>query len=347
MPHSPTISIITSVYDAKAYLPRTVQSILAQTFRDFELLLVEDGSPNGCGDLCDELARLDPRIRVFHKPNGGPASAANVGLDNARGAYVGFVDSDDLIEPTMYQTLYDAIRRTGARIAACTGDAIDENDAPIAGQQVAIRAHGVRDAQELLLETFQTGSFYGPLSWNKLFDIRVFRDKGIHYDESMFFGDDASVLHRVFEGEQAVCLPDVLYHYRTRRGQMTAATFPPRKLDDLRMYWDWLQYFAAQPDRADYYQWAVAWYWNVYYTFWCLAGAAGNQKELADGFRPHKKHLDQILPDVLRCPHVSTGEKLRAVLFCLSPGAAYGLARLWGRLHGDRPPAPKKSEKKG
>ena len=77
MPLTPTISIVTTVYDARDYLPRTVQSILAQTFTDFELLLVEDGSPNGCGELCDRLARTDPRIRVFHKPNGGPASAAN------------------------------------------------------------------------------------------------------------------------------------------------------------------------------------------------------------------------------------------------------------------------------
>lgn len=75
----PAISIITTVYDAKDYLPLTVQSILAQSFADFELILVEDGSPNGCGELCDELARTDPRIRVVHKKNGGPASAANAG----------------------------------------------------------------------------------------------------------------------------------------------------------------------------------------------------------------------------------------------------------------------------
>ena len=179
MPQTPAISIVTTVYDAKEYLPRTVQSILAQTFTDFELLLVEDGSPNGCGELCDELAKTDPRIRVFHKPNGGPASAANVGLDNARGGYIGFVDSDDLIEPDMYERLYNAIQATGARIAACVGDAIDEQDAPIAGRDVSLRAYGVRDAEDLLLETFQTGSFYGPLSWSKLFDIRSFRDKGV------------------------------------------------------------------------------------------------------------------------------------------------------------------------
>lgn len=331
MPSGPVISIVTTVYDAKDYLPATVKSILGQTFRDFELLLVEDGSPNGCGELCDELAKTDPRIRVFHKPNGGPASAANVGLDNARGAYIGFVDSDDLIEPDMYERLYAAIQATGARIAACTGDAIDEAGEPIPDRPVAIRRHGVMDARDLLLETFQTGSFYGPLSWNKLFDIRTFRDKGVRYDESMFFGDDASVLHLVFEGERAVCLPDVLYHYRARRGQMTAAAFPPRKLDDLRMYRDWLDYYARDGKDGELYRWAVSWYARVFYTFVCLAGDAGVLGDLRAGFRAHLPALRRLWPDIARCPYLSMGQKLRAALVCADPGFAYALAHGWGR----------------
>ena len=85
----PKISIITTVYKTGHYLPLTVQSILAQTFTDFELLLVDDGSPDNSGEVADALAKTDARIRVFHKENGGPASASNMGLDNARGDYIG------------------------------------------------------------------------------------------------------------------------------------------------------------------------------------------------------------------------------------------------------------------
>ena len=333
MGDTPKISIITTVYNVEDYLERTVRSILAQTFTDFELLLVDDGSPDRSGALCDELAKTDARIRVFHQENGGPAHASNTGLDNARGDYVGFVDSDDVIEPTMYEKLYAAVQAPGVRLALFTVDFFYEQGRTIQGRLVAIRKHGVRDAQELLLETFQTGSFYGPLSWNKLFDIRLFRDKGIHYDETMLFGDDASVLHRVFEGEHCNCLPDVLYHYRTRAGQITSsAAFQPRKLDDLRMYWDWLQYFAAQPHRAEYRAWASVWYWRVFYQFWCQAGAAGNLGDLKPQFLAHKKHLDAILPDLLRSPLLPAGEKLRAALFCANPGALYAAACAWGRL---------------
>ncbi len=338
MAQTPKISIITSVYDARDYLPKTVDSILAQTFPDFELLLVEDGSPNGCGALCDELAKADPRIRVFHKPNGGPASAANVGLDNARGAYIGFVDSDDLVEPRFYETLYNALQAGGGRMAACAADAIDEAGQQIPGREVvcACCAQGACtiDAMTLFLDAFQTGGFYGPLSWNKLFDRRLFRDKGIRYDETMFFGDDASVLHRVFEGERITCLPDKLYHYRMRQGQMTGAVFDPRKMDDLRMYWDWLCYFAARPRSGELYAWAVVRYWQLSYLFWCLAGAAGNQKELAPAFRAEKKHLNAILPDLLKSPHLPTSEKLRAISYAISPSLTYTLASAKGKIFG-------------
>lgn len=333
MGNPPKISIVSTVYNTGPYLEIAVRSILAQTFTDFELLLIDDGSSDGSEALCDRLAAQDARIRVFHQPNGGPASARNKGLDNARGALIGFVDSDDVIEPNMYQTLYDALQLPDVRLAACSGDCIDEKGQRIEGRHVAIRRHGIRDAEELLLETFQTGSYYGPLSWNKLFDIRLFRDKGVHYDETMLFGDDASVLHRIFEGERCNCLPDVLYHYRTRAGQITStATFPPRKLDDLRMYWDWLQYFASRPGREEYRQWATVWYWRVFYQFWCQSGTARNLPELKPKFMAHKKHLDAVLPDLVRSPLLPAGEKLRAVLFCANPTALYNAAAAWGRL---------------
>ena len=93
----PKISVIVPVYNVEQYLPRCIDSILAQTFTDFELLLIDDGSTDKSGDICDEYARKDPRIRVFHKPNGGVSSARNMGLDNAKGEWIAFVDSDDWV----------------------------------------------------------------------------------------------------------------------------------------------------------------------------------------------------------------------------------------------------------
>lgn len=101
---NPKLSVIVPVYKAEKYLHRCVESILTQTFTDFEILLIDDGSPDRSGEICDEYAKKDSRIKVFHKLNGGASDARNVGLDNAQGEYVCFVDSDDVVDPTSCQT---------------------------------------------------------------------------------------------------------------------------------------------------------------------------------------------------------------------------------------------------
>lgn len=115
----PEISIIVPVYKVEAYLDRCINSILNQTFKDFELILVDDGSPDRCPQLCDEWAKKDERIKVIHKENGGLSSARNAGLKIALGNFIGFVDSDDWIASDMYEYLLDIISKSNADIAMC------------------------------------------------------------------------------------------------------------------------------------------------------------------------------------------------------------------------------------
>lgn len=120
------ISVIVPVYNIKEYLERCVNSILAQTWENLEILLVDDGSDDGTERLVDELGGKDDRIRVFHKKNGGSSSARNLGIREAKGAYLGFVDSDDYIEPFMYERLYRAVKETGMPVAQGGRREIDE-----------------------------------------------------------------------------------------------------------------------------------------------------------------------------------------------------------------------------
>lgn len=113
----PLISVIVPVYNIEEYLPRCVQTLRNQTYPRTEILLVDDGSTDGTGALCDRLAKEDPRIRVFHKENGGSSSARNMGIAEAEGEYLGFVDSDDYVEPDMYENLYAAIEQYGVPMA--------------------------------------------------------------------------------------------------------------------------------------------------------------------------------------------------------------------------------------
>ena len=125
--NQPLISVIVPVYNIIPYLPRCVESLQKQTYPELEILLIDDGSTDDTPALCDRLAENDPRIRVFHKENGGPSSARNFGLTQAAGAYVGFVDSDDYVDADMYERLYRAIATTQMPIAQVGRDEIDQD----------------------------------------------------------------------------------------------------------------------------------------------------------------------------------------------------------------------------
>ena len=126
MNNFPLITVIIPVYNVKKYLERCVGSVLRQTYTYLEILLIDDGSTDGSGELCDRLAQEDTRVRVVHKENGGSSSARNRGLELFSGEYVGFVDSDDYIEPDMYEKLLRGIRESGAGIAQIGRNEIDE-----------------------------------------------------------------------------------------------------------------------------------------------------------------------------------------------------------------------------
>lgn len=120
------ISVVIPVYNIEEYLERCVNSICTQTYQNLEILLVDDGSTDGSGALCDALAQKDKRIRVFHKVNGGSSSARNLGIAHAKGEYIGFVDSDDYISKNMYELLYEAVKQYNVKIAQIGRDEIDE-----------------------------------------------------------------------------------------------------------------------------------------------------------------------------------------------------------------------------
>ena len=113
------ISIIVPVYKVEKQLEICIKSILSQTFSNFELILVDDGSPDNCGNICDEYQKKDNRIKVIHKENGGLSDARNVGLDIASGKYIAFVDSDDIIHPRMYEILFECINKSNSDIVQC------------------------------------------------------------------------------------------------------------------------------------------------------------------------------------------------------------------------------------
>ena len=182
---TPLLSIIVPVYNILEYLPRCVHSITAQTYQNLEILLVDDGSTDGTGEMCDLLAEEDERIRVFHKENGGSSSARNLGIQMASGEFLGFVDSDDYIAPEMYEQLYRAIETYQVGIAQIGRSEIDEQGNPLPDICVPSEQDTVVDSEQFLRELLMhTGdcSFCTKLIGRELLQGRAFPEDKLNED---------------------------------------------------------------------------------------------------------------------------------------------------------------------
>ena len=153
----PAISVIIPVYRVERYLDACVSSVLAQTFGDFEIILVDDGSPDGCPALCDAWARKDPRIRVIHRENGGLSAARNTGIEAAKGQFLTFVDSDDLLEPDPLRRAWEAQRQYSAELVIINLVYVDDDNVPLERPDFTIFQDEVLDEAEVWRRYFALG----------------------------------------------------------------------------------------------------------------------------------------------------------------------------------------------
>jgi glycosyltransferase involved in cell wall biosynthesis len=244
----PLISVIVPVYRVEAYLTACVESVLAQTYHNFELILVDDGSPDKCPGMCDDFAARDSRIRVIHKENGGLSSARNAGIDAAKGDYLAFLDSDDLWTPVFLERLYRSIEETGAELAVCLfrrfrGEA--PTDLP---QTVPTETLTRRQAFECLFGLRNENMVVAP---NKLYHRRLF--DGIRYPVGKLHEDEA-VIHEVIGAAKTVAWVDEAHYlYRESPDSITTAKFSLRRLDETYAKEQRIAWFEAHnmPDLAD------------------------------------------------------------------------------------------------
>lgn len=208
MNNIPAVSVIVPVYKAEKYLHRCVDSLLAQTFRDFEVLLVDDGSPDRSGELCDEYAARDPRVRVFHKENGGVSSARQCGLDHAQGEYTIHADPDDWVEPTMLEELYRKAKEVDADMVIC--DYYEEfRDRTIYKKQQPTAI----DRTTVLRELFQ--QLHGSCC-NKLVKRACYNSNDVKFPSQLSFCEDLYVNTSLLLRHKEIkidYLPKAFYHY--------------------------------------------------------------------------------------------------------------------------------------
>lgn len=220
------ISVIVPCYNVEQYLPKCIDSILAQTYKNLEILLVDDGSPDHCGDICDEYAKKDSRITVIHKENGGLSDARNVALDIAKGEYVIFVDSDDYITPYHIKDLYELSVEYKADVSINPPCVFLQGNMPrpFGDDKVSVFS-GTEALKNMFYQKQIETSAWGKMYKRSLFD-------GIRYPYGLYFEDNPTTYKLFLKSNRVVFQNRQSYFYLIRSNSIEGATFSKKKLDD-------------------------------------------------------------------------------------------------------------------
>lgn len=216
------ISVIVPVYKVEAYLSRCVDSILKQTFTDFELVLVDDGSPDHCGDICESYSKKDTRIHVLHRKNGGLSAARNTGIDwvlaHSKSEWITFIDSDDWIHPRYLDLLYQAVQKTGLSIAIGRFERTDGTHSPLVNEAITAT---VWDTETFYCADKVTAT----VAWGKLYRKADFT--AIRYPEGKIHEDEFTTYKILFLYDAVAVIEQPLYaYYQNNQGIMRSGWNP-------------------------------------------------------------------------------------------------------------------------
>ena len=237
----PKASVIVPVYKVEEYLEKCVQSILAQTERDFELILVDDGSPDRCGALCDSLAQTDPRVRVIHQENQGLGGARNTGIREARGDWLLLVDSDDWIEPKILEKAMEAGLREEADLVMFAFRTVDEQ-----GRELGVFREDMPKERGIGLQEHKEALLTAPCAWNKLYRRSFFQGTGLAYPPRVWYEDLRTTPKLMAKAGRMVFLDEVGYNYLQRQGSIMKSANLERNREILDAFDDLLPWFRKE-----------------------------------------------------------------------------------------------------
>lgn len=205
------ISIIVPIYKVEKYIYKCLNTILNQTYKNLQIILVDDGSPDNCGKICDEYAKKDKRIQVIHKQNGGLSDARNVGIAEAKGEFIGFVDSDDYIETTMFEDLLNLVKENNADVAICNFYEVKDDNKIIKNNYNDVKIY---DKMEILKEILLDKKIQS-YAWNKLYKKDLFNE--VKYPVGKKYEDIGTTFYLLENCEKVVVSGKPEYNYLNRK----------------------------------------------------------------------------------------------------------------------------------
>ena len=313
----PLISVIVPVYQVEKYLYRCVESIQNQTYANFEIILVDDGSTDSSPAICDELAKQDQRIRVIHKPNGGLSDARNSGMQIARGEYFCFVDSDDFVVSTMLEHLMNAIKQSGTKMAIMNFKTIDENGKIVVEQTQSPIVDGYFLASEVLPKLYQKLGWYYIVAWNKLYHRSLFED--IQFPVGKIHEDEYVVTQIMWKAQRIVCISSEEYIYTyLRKGGIMSSRQVQSQCDWLESLYFRFRFCADIAELADFARETRAVYFRELNNLFL-------KDELQGSLTKHQRQM--VMQQYRQMGGKTKTEKVNWALFQISPKLEYWLVQ--------------------
>ena len=299
------ISIIVPVYNVEKYLKKCVESIINQTYKNIEIILVDDGSSDKSGDICDEYKKLDNRIRVYHKENGGLSDARNYGIDKAKGKYIGFIDSDDYIKNDMYEVLYKAIKKYNADLSMCRVidcynniPEFDNSNSCCVSLDVVTAIKKVMEATEVSVHAV-----------SKLYKKALFNNLRFENGRTT---EDGIIMIELFSNCKVIAYDNSIeYYYIHRENSITTTKFNERKYDVIYAYEKNLKIIEDKyPELIDIAKMRLCWaYFNV------LDNMVKSDYPLDKNVL---KYLRKNFIFILKCPQFTKARKISMIALKIS-----------------------------
>lgn len=284
------VSIIVPVYQVKPYLKKCMDSLIHQSYENIEIILVDDGSTDGGGDICDEYARKDKRVQVIHKENEGLSAARNSGIDVAKGQYLAFVDSDDWVDHSYIRTMYEALQETDSDMVQCELLEVFDEDTETENQTVT--APIVFTGREFSYATYTLLSWKCNLAWNKLYKKELFEN--VRYPKGKIHEDEFTTYKLIWKAKKVALVSGKLYFYRQRMDSIMGKPYSLKRLDAGEAYQERIAFYTAAGENE------LAAYTKKVYSYWITKQMeALTQKEefaeIADIQRKKKEELEEEL----------------------------------------------------
>lgn len=321
---NPIISIIVPVYNVEEYLEECITSILHQEFSEFELILVDDGSTDRSGSLCNEYAKKDERIAVIHQKNAGLSEARNTGIQAAKGSFISFLDSDDFIHPAMYQLLYQNVEESDSDISVCDFQYIYSHKQAIA--ESVKNEYKVISNLEAVESIVRDGDRKMITAWCKLYRKNLFEDltfpKGRYHE-------DEYITYRLFYQANTVAVSEAkLYYYRQRNNSITGSCYSLKRLDKLEALKDCIGFFMEKEEKELEIAARYRYLCNLQIAYYRVSTDMKQEKQLLKDLKDeHKKQYKEIMS--FKNKKGRKIDKLTIGIFHLAPFLYNRLAKIY------------------